>query len=254
MKISIITATYNCADVVGCCLASVGRQTYRDKEHIVIDGASTDGTLAVLRAQSDLLSALVSEPDGGIYDALNKGITLSSGEIIGFLNSDDFYTHDRILEAVVRCFSEDLELEACYADLMYVDRSDISRVVRYWRSESFVPGSFSQGWCPAHPTFFVRRSVYERLGGFDLRYRIASDVELMMRFLEAHKLRAKYMPEVWVKMRLGGTTNRNFYNIFVQNFEVLVALKRHGLIVNPLSFFGRKLWSRGLQFVRRPVE
>lgn len=254
MKISIITATFNCADVVSDCLASVDGQTHNEIEHIVIDGASTDGTLAVLRAHRHSLGALVSGPDAGIYDAMNKGITLATGDIIGFLNSDDFYTHCRILESVARCFSEDPELQACYADLMYVDRFDISRIVRYWRSESFVSGSFSQGWCPPHPTFFVRRSVYERLGGFDLRYSIAADVELMMRFLEGGKLRAKYVPEVWVKMRLGGVTNRNWFNIWTQNFEILAALKRHGLVAHPLVFFGGKLWSRGLQFVRRPVE
>jgi glycosyltransferase involved in cell wall biosynthesis len=239
---------------VGNCLASVAAQSHQDIEHLMIDGASTDGTLAVLQAHRSQLAVLVSEPDAGIYEAMNKGISHAAGDIIGFLNADDFYAHDRVLETVARYFAEDPKLDACYSDLMYVDQFDTSRTVRYWQSNFFVPDSFSCGWCPPHPTFFVRRSVYERFGGFDLSYRIAADVELMMRFLEVHKLRVKYVPDLWVKMRMGGTTNKNWRNVWVQNQEVLRALKSHGLSANPLLFFAHKLWSRGLQFVRRSIE
>jgi glycosyltransferase involved in cell wall biosynthesis len=254
MKISVITVTYNCSLVVGTCLASVESQSFRDVEHIVIDGVSTDGTLKVLQAHRLQLSKLVSESDAGIYDAMNKGIANASGDIVGFLNADDFYAHDRVLESVVKYFADDPELDACYSDLMYVDQLDTARIVRYWQSNAFVPGSFSRGWCPPHPTFFVRRSVYERFGGFDLSYRIAADVELMMRFLEMHKLRVKYVPDVWVKMRMGGITNKNWCNVWAQNQEVLRALKGYRLSANFLRFFANKLWSRGLQFVRRPTE
>ena len=185
---------------------------------------------------------------------MNKGIAHASGDIVGFLNADDFYAHDGVLNAVAQCFAEDPVLDACYSDLIYVDQLDTSRTVRYWQTNPFEAGSFSRGWCPPHPTFFVRRSVYERLGGFDLSYGIAADVELMMRFLEVHKLRVKYVPDVWVKMRMGGTTNKNWRNVWNQNQEVLRALKSHGLSANPLRFFTHKLWSRGLQFVRRPTE
>ncbi|MDB2531611.1 glycosyltransferase [Alphaproteobacteria bacterium] len=253
MKISIITVTYNCASVVEKCLASIAEQSYTDVEHIVVDGASRDGTLDILNIHRSHFAVLLSEPDTGIYDAMNKGLALASGDIVGFLNADDFYAHDRTLESIVQCFTDDDLLDACYSDLIYVDKSDISQIVRYWQSNSFVASSFSRGWCPPHPTFFVRRSVYERFGGFDLTYRIAADIELMMRFLEVKKINVKYTPEVWVTMRTGGASNKNWLNICVQNQEVLRALKRHGLSANPLHFFISKIWSRGLQFLRRPT-
>ena len=254
MKISVITVTYNCSRVIEDCLASVAEQIYGDVEHVAIDGASTDGTLDILRAHRSKLSVLVSEPDGGIYDAMNKGIAHAHGEILGFLNADDIYVDDRVLQTVAQCFSDDPRLDACYSDLIYVDQFDKSQTVRYWRSSPFVQGSFSRGWCPPHPTFFVRRSVYERFGGFDLSYRFAADNELMMRLLEVHKLQVKYVPDVLVKMRLGGTTNKSWRNVWVQNQEVVRALQSHGLSPNLLHLFMYKLWSRGLQFLRRPLE
>ena len=254
MKVSIVTVSYNSATTIRDTLSSVANQRFNNVEHIVIDGASEDGTLDLLQSQRSQLSVVVSEPDGGIYDAMNKGIARASGDIIGFLNADDFYTHDLVLESVAQCFAGDPTLDACYADLIYVGQFDVSRTIRYWQSNSFVSGSFSRGWCPPHPTFFVRRSVYERFGAFDLSYSIASDVELMMRFLEVHKLCVNHVPEVWVKMRMGGITNKNWCNVWVQNQEVLRALKSHDRSANPLTFFACKLWSRGLQFLRRPVE
>jgi glycosyltransferase involved in cell wall biosynthesis len=200
------------------------------------------------------ISVLVSEPDGGIYDAMNKGIALASGDVLGFLNADDFYAQDDVLETVAQCFGRDPALDACYADLMYVEQFDLAHTVRYWQSNPFESGSFSRGWCPPHPTFFVRRSVYQRFGGFDLKYRIAADVELMIRFLEVKNLRVKYVPGVWVKMRMGGTTNKSWGNVWVQNQEVLRALKSHELPANWFWFFLNKLCDRILQFIRRPVN
>jgi len=254
LRISVVTVTYNCTSVIVDCLASVAGQTHADVEHVVIDGASADGTLAELQAHRDSLEVLVSEPDSGIYDAMNKGINLATGDIIGFLNYDDFYVGHDVLSTVANVFESNPALDACYSDLIYVDPIDISRTVRYWQSDEFIPGSFAKGWMPPHPTFFVRRSVYERYGIFNLDYRIAADVELMMRFLEVHKIRVRYVPEVWVKMRLGGTTNKSFKNIWIQNQEVLRALKEHNLPANPFLFFARKLFSRGQQFFRRPVS
>lgn len=254
MNISIITVVYNCVSVINDCLSSVSGQSYPDIEHIVIDGASADGTLDVLQAHLRQLAVLVSEPDAGIYDAMNKGIVCATGDIIGFLNSDDFYAHDRVLEDVAQHFADDPMLDACYSDLMYVKQFDTSRTVRYWQSNGFVSGAFLRGWCPPHPTFFVRRSIYEQFGGFDLSYRFAADSELMMRFFEVHKIRVKHVPDVWVKMRMGGTTNKNWRNVWIQNQEVLRALRSHGLSANPLVFFAHKLWSRGLQFVRRNTK
>lgn len=252
MKISVITVTYNCLSVVNDCLNSVKTQSHADVEHIVIDGASDDGTLGLLEANRSDLAILRSEPDAGIYDAMNKGIRFANGDIVGFLNADDFYENDKVLAKVAQCFEDDPALEACYSDLIYVDRFDTSRTIRYWKSGKFVAGAFSLGWCPPHPTFFVRRSVFERFGGFNLTYRIAADVELMMHFLEVRKLHVTYVPDVWVKMRVGGVTNKSWRNVWIQNQEVLLALKDHRLANNFLFFFTCKLFSRVLQFMRRP--
>ena len=233
------------------CLNSVASQSYNNIEHIVIDGASTDGTLSLLNSKKDQLSTLVSESDDGIYDAMNKGIKLAKGNIIGFLNSDDFYANNEVISRVVSEFKKEPSLDACYADLIYVNQSNTSKIVRNFKSSEFKQGLFSKGWCPPHPTFFVRRSVYERYGNFDLNYRIASDVDLMMRFLEIHKIKSFYIPEVWVKMRMGGTTNKNFKNIWAQNQEVLSSFDKNGLSVNLIIFFIYKIFSRFKQFFTR---
>ena len=252
MQISRVTVTHNSGLVLKDCLASVASQSYGAVEHIVIDGGSKDETLEILWAHQKHLAVLVSEADCGIYDAMNKGINRAQGDVIGFLNSDDFYVKCDILERVARVFADDPSLDACYADLVYVDRVNTSHTVRYWQSKQYISGLFSEGWSPAHPTFFVRRSVYERLGYFNLSYRIASDVELMIRFIEVHKIRIRYFPEVWVGMRLGGTTNRSLKNIWIQNQEVLLALRSHGLPINHMRFWIRKIISRGKQFFNRP--
>ena len=251
MKISIITITLNNASFINHCLDSVQNQKYDDIEHIIIDGASTDGTLSLLESKREQFKFLISEPDKGIYDALNKGIKVATGDIIGFLNADDFYASNNVLSGVASIFKENSYLDSCYADLVYVDQFDIAKNIRYWQSSKFVSGLFSKGWCPPHPTFFVRRSVYQRFGNFDLHYRIASDVELMMRFLEVQKINSRYIPELWIKMRLGGTTNKSFNNIVMQNKEVLHALKNHNLSVNWINFFVYKIINRALQFLKK---
>ena len=251
MKISIITATLNSASVIDYCLASVQDQKHDDIEHIIIDGASTDVTLSLLKTKREQFKVLVSEPDKGIYDAMNKGINLATGDIIGFLNSDDFYASNNVLTRVASIFKDNPLLDACYADLIYIDPCDYSKKIRYWQSSKFTFGLFSKGWCPPHPTFFARRSVYQSFGNFDLNYRISSDVELMMRLLEVKKINARYIPELWVKMRIGGTSNKNFGNIVMQNKEVLHALKNHNLSVNWISFFFHKIINRGLQFLKK---
>ena len=250
MKISIITVTFNCISVINDCLESIKAQKYKDIEHIVVDGASTDKTLSLLNARRDQIQVLVSEKDKGIYDAMNKGINLAKGDIIGFLNSDDIYANDNILLKVASLFNNNPALEACYADLVYTNKFDTSKNIRYWKSNKFIPGSFSKGWCPPHPTFFVRRTVYERLGKFNLNYSISADVELMMRFIEVNKINICYVPEVWVKMRMGGLSNSNLKNIFKQNLEVLHALNKHNKPKNYFIFFIYKFFSRLKQFFK----
>jgi glycosyltransferase involved in cell wall biosynthesis len=253
MKISIITVCYNSAKTIGCTLRSVREQSFGDIEHVVIDGGSIDNTLNVVSEEGTHVSILISETDGGIYDAMNKGIANATGDIIGFINADDFYASTESLAIVASVF-DDPNVDACYGDLCYVLQEDTSTVVRYWQSSKFSPSAFEIGLCPPHPTFFVRREFYERLGGFDLSYKIAADLELMVRFLAVHKIRAKYIPEVLVKMRLGGTTNRSLSNIVKQNKEILHALKSHGLRSSIVKLILNKTVSRGLQFFVRPKQ
>lgn len=253
MKISIITVTYNSQKYIKDCIQSIKlqKQHYNNIEHIIIDGGSTDGTLSIIENNSYQPNILISENDNGIYDAMNKGINLSTGDVIGFLNSDDFYANNNVLAKIGYIFANNFAIDACYADLIYVSPDDISNNVRYWKSKKFVPGSFSKGWCPPHPTFFVRRSIYEKYGKFNLDYHYSSDTELMMRFLENYKIKINYLPEVWVKMRLGGVTNKNIKNILLQNLEILNALKKNKLSANPIKFFFYKILLRTPQFFQR---
>ncbi|NOZ09505.1 MAG: glycosyltransferase [Gammaproteobacteria bacterium] len=250
MKISIITVVMNAVDTIEDTLRSVATQTHPDVEHIVIDGGSTDGTLEIIERHRDCIALWKSEPDDGIYDAMNKGIELATGEVVGTLNADDVYNHDNVLTTVSQGF-EDGRLEACYADLVYVDPQDMDQVSRYWRSCDYRPGLFERGWIPAHPTFFVRRSVYESLGSFDLQYRLHADTELTLRFLAVAGICSRYYPEIWVRMRTGGATNRSIGNILRGNLESYRACKAHGLKVTPL-YFPIKFLSRLPQFIRRP--
>lgn len=251
MKISIITVCYNADKTIAHTLRSVRAQTYGDTEHIVVDGGSKDNTLGVVAVEGMHVAKLVSEKDAGIYDAMNKGVALASGDIIGFINADDFFASSDVLSKVAMVFN-DPNVDACYGDLCYVGQNDTATIVRYWQSSVFRPNAFEVGWCPPHPTFFVRREIYERFNGFDLNYKIAADVELMMRFLEVHQVRVQYIPEVLVKMRMGGTTNRSLGNIVKQNQEILRALNAHGLHSSILRLIGHKIVSRALQFFVRP--
>ena len=252
MRISIITVCYNSAVTIGHTLRSVREQTYGNIEHIVVDGRSTDNTLEVVAAEGQHVAKLISEKDKGIYDAMNKGIALASGDVVGFINADDFYASTSVLSDVAAAFGKS-GADSCYGDLCYVSQKDPTCIVRYWRSKDFVPGSFEAGWCPPHPTFFVRRSVYDRLGGFDLSFRIAADFELMARYLEVARITTCYIPEVLVKMRLGGTTNKSLGNILKQNGEIRQALRKLGLKFSLSKFLLPKLISRAMQFVRRPA-
>ena len=252
MKISIITVSYNSENFIESCINSIISQSYKDIEYIIIDGSSKDNTLKIIKRYSRYVSTIVSEPDKGIYDAMNKGIKIAKGEIIGFLHSDDMYKNTDVLSKVANVFKNNASLDACYADLIYVKKTNTSRIVRYWKSSKFIIGSFSRGWSPPHPTFFVRRSIYERYGNFNLKYPIVSDIELMMRLLEVHNIQTQYLNEIWVKMRLGGLSNKNFKSILKQNQDILRALSNHTLSSNIITFVINKILSRLKQFFQRP--
>ncbi len=227
-KISIITAVYNKKETVGQALESLFSQCYSNFESIVIDGASTDGTLDVLESFRNKIRYLITEKDDGIYDALNKGISLASGDIVGFLHADDLLENDDVLKKISATF-EDASIEAVYGDLVYVNNKDVNQITRYWKAGFYDEASFKQGWMPPHPTFYARRSVYERIGVFDKRYRISADYDSILRFLAVGKLRASYIPEVLVRMRVGGISNRSIGTIIQKSLEDFDILRRNNV-------------------------
>ncbi|MBY3198550.1 glycosyltransferase family 2 protein [Rhizobium laguerreae] len=249
-RISLITVCWNAERTIADTLRSIDTQTYDDFEHIVIDGGSKDSTLAIIASAPAKNRRVLSGPDGGIYEAMNKGIGLATGDIIGFLNADDIFESSDSLGTVAAAL-QDEAYDGCYGDLVYVSNRHIDRKIRYWKSRPFRSGSFARGWCPPHPTFYVRRSIYDQFGRFDLRYRLAADVELMMRFLEVARIRTIYIPRVLVRMRLGGATNKNVQNISRQNKEVLSALADNGLKVSTSMFWAFKIVNRLGQFLMR---
>ena len=251
MKLSIITVCYNSALTIGDTLGSVAKQRYLNKEHIIIDGASTDNTVEIVRRHATA-SQILSEPDLGIYDAMNKGIAMATGEIIGFLNADDFYAVDSVLSQVANIFADET-VDACYSDLIYVDRFYPEKIVRYWKSNPFQTELVRQrGWMPPHPTFFVRRRVYEQFGGFDLKFPRQGDFELTTRFLIVHKIKSIYAPGIWVKMRMGGVSNNSIIGIIKGNIEAYYACRKNGIKVYMLPFIARKMLFRVPQFFIKP--
>lgn len=253
LKISVITVCHNAVETIHDSIASVAAQklpTGVEVEHRIIDGASTDGTVQLLaRLGDEFRFEWTSEADDGLYFAMNKGIGMASGEIVGILNADDWYSSDRVLAEVVAAL-EDRSADACYADLQYVSQSDPAKVVRDWRAGEFVPGAFFRGWMLPHPTFFARREVYEKSGSFDTRYRLGADWELLFRLFEIEKISAVYVPRQWVTMRLGGATNRSLRNIVANHRECLDAFRKHGCSAAWL-FSLRKVCHRLAQFLPR---
>lgn len=250
MKLSVVTVCLNARDTIADAVESVRRQTGADVEHIVVDGASTDGTLNLLDRYRDGFAHLISEPDRGLYDAMNKGIAAATGEYLGFLNSDDMYHHDRVLQTIGHALSTG-DWDAAHADLVYVGRENPEKVVRYWRSKAYEPGMFEAGWHPAHPTLFVRTELLKSLGGFDTRYRYHADFDLMVRLFIDRKVSSVHIPEVLVRMRTGGQSTRSLRNIYRGNRESWEIARRFGVAHSPL-WMVRKLGYRVRQFFRRP--
>jgi len=243
VKITVITVSFNSAATIADTLRSVASQTHPNIEHLVIDGQSTDNTAQVVEANWHANLLLSSEPDKGIYDAMNKGLSRATGDVVGFLNADDFYADADVVARVAKAFEDDPSVEVCFGDLLYISK-DKQSVFRYWKSQPFIKGSFARGWSPAHPTFYIRRSALARMGGFDLSYRLAADNEMMMRYLEKGRVSSVYIPQVQVHMRVGGETNRSLCNIFRGNKEIFRALQKNGVPYSLISFLLYKLVSR----------
>lgn len=231
MRISIITATYNSASTIRDTLESVNAQTYPDIEHIIVDGASKDNTLDLVKKYGKRVSLIISEPDKGIYDAMNKGIKAATGDVIGILNSDDFFTSDDIISAIVFAF-ENNDIDAVYGDVHYVNPENLNKCVRYYSSAVFKPSLFKFGLMPAHPSFYVKRSCYEKYGVYSLDYQIASDFDLLIRFLYTHKIKYRYLKKDFVTMRTGGESTKNLNNRMLLNKEDLKACRKYGITTN----------------------
>lgn len=206
---------------------SVSSQDYANIEHIIIDGASTDGTTAVVENQQENISVFVSEPDNGIYDAMNKGVKLATGDLIGFLNADDIYAHSSVLSQVADTFNK-CNVDACYGDLVYV-RDDLSTIIRYYRSNRFSPKMLAYGWMPAHPTLFIKRKLFDRHGLFKTDYKIAADYEMVARLFWKHQIRYKYIPDVLVKMRMGGVSTSGVRSNYILSKEIVRACKENDI-------------------------
>lgn len=234
-RFSLVTITYNSEKTLAKNLASVQKQQYKKIEHVLIDGASTDNTIEIAKTFSHL-TKIISEPDNGIYDALNKGIKNSSGEIIGFLNSDDTFFDENSLQIISDSFNEDTD--CIFGDLIYSDYNE--NIKRVWKGSIFNKGAFQKGWMPAHPTFYCRRSIYEKFGFYNDSYKIAGDFELMLRFFEKYNIRSKYIPNTLVNMKIGGASNKGIKSKTDILKEEFRAFRENDIPLNKLSYIVHK--------------
>jgi len=216
MKVSLITIAYNSAETIEDTIKSIVAQEYSNIEYIIIDGGSTDNTLSIIEKYKESISTIISEPDKGIYDAMNKGVQNATGDLVGILNSDDIYADNKVVSNIVEAIGNK---DSIYADLVYVDRDNTDKVTRYWKSGKYRRGIFKKGWMPPHPTFFIKKSCYDQYGIYNLQLKSAADYELMLRMLHKHNISVAYLPEVITKMRVGGQSNITLLNRFKANTE-----------------------------------
>lgn len=241
MKVTIITVTFNSEKYLESCLLSVINQLYPNIEHIIIDGKSTDKTISIINKYQDKIAGWISETDRGMYDAINKGMEMATGEIIGILNSDDILSNENVIEIIVNEFKKH-HTDSIYGDLLYVDSEDVNHVYRIWKGKKFNRNNFKLGWMPAHPTFYFKKELYHKFGGYENHFYSAADYELMCRYLFKNKATAHYIPYLLVKMRRGGQSNNNIKTRLRANRRDYLAMKKNGIpfpflvsILKPLS-------------------
>jgi glycosyltransferase len=229
MRFSIITVCYNASKTIRTTIESILSQQNEEVEYIIIDGESKDGTIEIIRSFQNQIAYFSSEPDNGIYDAMNKGISKASGDFIGILNSDDFFAHSGVLKTVSQAFFQNPDIDGVYGDLVYVDQQNPNKVKRYWKAGYFNPKNFYWGWMPPHPTVFLRREVYQSVGSFNLKLRSAADYEFLLRACLKFGKKLHYIPEILVSMRMGGKSNASLNNRFQANVEDRLAWKVNSL-------------------------
>jgi len=238
MKISVITVCYNSAGTIASAMQSVTNQTYADLEYIIVDGASKDETLDIIRQNAGRVTKLISEKDRGIYDAMNKGIAAATGDIICFLNSDDVYQDNGVLQRVADVM-QDVSLDAILGDVAFVRADRPETIIRRYRSDRFTPDRLAWGWMPAHPAMFIRRSVYDKYGGFRTDFRIAGDFDFIARSFGKGELHFRHVPEIFVKMHVGGASTSGWRSKVLLNKEVLRACRENGIRTNMLKILSK---------------
>ncbi len=248
MKISIITVVFNNERTIESAITSVLSQTYKNIEYIIVDGNSTDGTKQIIQKHATGIAKYISENDNGIYDAMNKGLKLATGDVIGLLNSDDIYESNDVINDIAQAFSGDLKLNIAYGNIVYVNALDTKKVVRKWYSKSFYPRFFENGNVPPHSALFVKKRVYEQCGLFNNDFKLAADYEFMLRIFKKFGDTSKYLPKTLVRMRLGGASNSSIKNIIKGNREVLRSWKSNGYKV-PLLLVPLRIFKRLIQFI-----
>lgn len=238
IKVSIITVVYN-NEFIGTAIESVRSQEYSNIEYIVVDGGSTDRTLEIINSYEGCIHKMISEPDKGIYDALNKGIKMATGDVVGILNADDFLTDAQVISRVAGVFEQHPEIGATYADVVFTDQQDLTKTLRYYSSKNFKPWMFRFGFQPAHPTFYAKRELFDQYGLYKVKYKIAGDFELLLRFLYIHKVKYLYINEVWVKMRVGGVSTSGLKGIMKANAEDVEACRSNKVYSNFLMVYSK---------------
>jgi glycosyltransferase involved in cell wall biosynthesis len=251
LTISIITATYNSAATLGDTIRSVEEQDYPHWEHIIVDGGSKDGTVELIKAHPHI-TEWVSEKDRGLYDAINKGIQRASGEVVGILNSDDFFPDKTVLSAIAQAF-EDPELDAVIGDIAFVRPENLRKIVRHYSSARFHPKKFAAGYMPAHPSFYVRKKFYDQYGLYKLDYKIAADYELLIRFMHTKGIRFRYIPRILVYMRTGGVSNEGLMSRYVLNREIVRACAENGIKTN-MARLAMKYFNKIFEYISPAIK
>jgi glycosyltransferase involved in cell wall biosynthesis len=252
LSVSIITVSYNSVGTINDTINSVLSQTFKNIEYIIIDGSSVDGTIELVQSFGKRISKFISQPDDGIYEAINTGIKIATGDIIGILNSDDFFCDNLVIEKIVKSFQEN-DIDAVIGDVQFVDPEKTSKIVRYYSSRHFNPRKFKYGFMPAHPSFYAKKELFEKFGFYKTDYKIAADYELLIRFLYIYKIRYKYIEMPFVSMRTGGVSNKSFYSNYILNKEIVRACKENGINTNYILVYS-KYFSKMFELIGRKIS